>query len=100
MKTEKKITTLNEIIENRVGKPGTPSRDKWEEGFELFKIGVQIEEARRKMGLTQQELADKCGTNKSYISRVENDATDIRLSTLLKIIQQGLGGQLKISLPV
>jgi HTH-type transcriptional regulator / antitoxin HipB len=48
--------------------------------------------------MTQEELAEKCGTNKSYISRIENNASDIRLSTLIKIIQHGLGGQLKLTL--
>jgi transcriptional regulator with XRE-family HTH domain len=59
---------------------------------------VLIEEARKKQGLTQEELALKWGTNKSYISRIENNASDIRLSTLMRIIQVGLGGQLKLSL--
>lgn len=48
--------------------------------------------------MTQEELAEKCGTNKAYISRIENDASDIRLSTLMKIINQGLGGHLKLTL--
>ena len=56
------------------------------------------EEARLKLGMTQEELAVKCGTNKSYISRIENNASDIRLSTLMKIIQTGLGGHLKLTL--
>jgi HTH-type transcriptional regulator / antitoxin HipB len=50
--------------------------------------------------MTQEELAEKCGTNKSYISRIENNASDIRLSTLMKIIQQGLGGHLKLTLQI
>ena len=63
-----------------------------------LRLGVLLEEARLKLGMTQEELAEKCGTNKSYISRIENNASDIRLSTLMKIIQQGLGGQLKLTL--
>jgi HTH-type transcriptional regulator/antitoxin HipB len=47
--------------------------------------------------MTQEELAEKAGTNKSYISRIENDASDIRLSTLMRIINKGLGGKLKFS---
>ena len=57
-----------------------------------------LEEARTKLGMTQQELAEKCGTNKSYISRIENNESDIRLSTLLKIVKQGLSGHLKLTL--
>ena len=54
-----------------------------------------MEEARNLRGMTQEELALKCGTNKSYISRIENDASDIKLSTLIKIIKTGLGGELR-----
>lgn len=56
-----------------------------------------IQEARKQQNLTQEELALKSGTTKSYISRIENDASDIRLSTLMRIIREGLGGQLKLS---
>ncbi|MEN9524789.1 MAG: hypothetical protein RLZZ256_173, partial [Bacteroidota bacterium] len=54
---------------------------------------------RTKRGLTQEELAQRCGTNKSYISRIENDASDIKLSTLIKIVTTGLGGRIKLELP-
>ncbi len=94
----KNITTLDEILDKKYGKTGTPKREKWEQEFESFRLGVLLEEARIKLGMTQAELAEKCGTNKSYISRIENDASDIRLSTLMKIIQQGLGGHLKLTL--
>jgi len=57
-----------------------------------------IQEARKKKGMTQQELADKCGTNKAYISRVENDIKDVRLSTLRKIVEAGLGGELELAI--
>jgi transcriptional regulator with XRE-family HTH domain len=59
----------------------------------------RLEQARTRCGLTQEELAQKCGTNKSYISRIENDASDIKLSTLIKIVPTGLGGHLKLVLP-
>jgi len=95
---KKHITTLDEILDAKYGKKGTKKREQWEQEFESFRLGVLLEEARLKMGLTQEELADKCGTNKSYISRIENNASDIRLSTLMKIIQQGLGGHLKLTL--
>ena len=65
--------------------------------FENFKIGVLIQEARKQQNLTQEEHAQKCGTTKNYISRIENNASDIRLSTLMRIIREGLGGQLKLS---
>ena len=97
-KRNKTITTLDEILNNKYGKRGAPKREQWEQEFEAFRLGVLIEEARTKLGLTQEELAEKCGTNKAYISRIENNASDIRLSTLMRIVQQGLGGHLKLSL--
>lgn len=97
-KINKNITTFDEILDRKYGKPGSEKREKWEQEFEIFRLGVLLEEARIKLGMTQEELAQKCGTNKSYISRIENNASDIRLSTLMRIIQQGLGGQLKLIL--
>ncbi len=102
MKTtkNKNIKTLTELIDQKYGKRGNKKREQWEQGFEAFKLGVLLEEARLKLGMTQEELAKKSGTNKSYISRIENDASDIRLSTLMRIIQDGLGGQLKVSVKI
>ncbi len=96
----KNMTSLDEIINKKYGKRGAPKREKWEQEFESFRLGVLLEEARIKLGMTQEELAEKCGTNKSYISRIENNSSDIRLSTLMKIIQQGLGGHLKLTLQI
>jgi DNA-binding XRE family transcriptional regulator len=95
---ENNITTLDEILDNKYGKQGDIKRDQWEQEFESFQPGVLLEEARLKLGMTQEELAKKCGTNKSYISRIENNASDIRLSTLMKIIQTGFKGHLKLTL--
>jgi len=92
------ITTFDELLDQKYGPLGTEKREKWDLDFQAFQLGVLLEEARLKMGMTQEELAEKCGTNKSYISRIENNASDIRLSTLLKIIQQGFGGHLKLTL--
>jgi ribosome-binding protein aMBF1 (putative translation factor) len=97
---DKTITTFDEILDRKYGKQGAEKREKWEQEFEAFRLGVLIEEARLKLGMTQEELAEKCGTNKSYISRIENNASDIRLSTLMKIIQKGLGGHLKLTLQI
>ena len=98
-KTNKNITTFDEHLDKQYGKRGTKKREKYERGFEAFKLGVMLEEARLKLGMTQEQLAKKCGTNKSYISRIENDASDMRVSTLIKIIHQGFGGQLRLTLP-
>ena len=97
MKKNKNITTFEEILDKKYGKKGSTKRGEWEREFEAFKLGVIIEEARKKLNMTQDELAKKSGTNKSYISRIENDASDIRLSTLMRIIHSGLGGKFKLS---
>lgn len=97
-KKSKNLTSLDELKDELYGKPGTPSREEYERGFQEFKMGIMIQEARKKKGLTQQELADKVGTNKAYISRVENDIKDVRLSTLRKIVETGLGGELELAI--
>lgn len=88
---------MDELKDELYGKRGTPEREEYERGFEEFKLGFMIQEARKKKGMTQQELADRCGTNKSYISRIENDIKDVRLSTLRKIVETGLGGELELA---
>jgi ribosome-binding protein aMBF1 (putative translation factor) len=92
------IITLGEFKDQHYGKPGTTKRDELEEGFQTFKIGALIQEARREKGLTQEELALKIGTTKSYISKIENNLKEVRLSTLKKIIELGLGGHLELSI--
>jgi HTH-type transcriptional regulator / antitoxin HipB len=77
---------------------GNPEREKFEEGFEAFKLGVMIQELRKANGLTQEQLTEKCGTTKTYISRIENNASDIRLSTLMRIVREGFGRQLRLSI--
>lgn len=100
MKTSKNLTSFDDHLNREYGEPGTETRTLFEEEFETFKIGVIIQEARKKQQLTQQELAEKVGTTKNYISRIENNASDIRLSTLMRIIRDGLGGSLKFSLDI
>jgi HTH-type transcriptional regulator / antitoxin HipB len=96
-KSNKKMITLDEILDRKYGKRGTQKRERWEEEFEAFKLGVIMKELRMEKGLTQEELAEKCGTTKTYISRIENNASDIRLSTLMRIVREGLGGNLRLS---
>jgi DNA-binding XRE family transcriptional regulator len=96
MKENNNITMWDDHIDKKYGPKGTESRNKYDEGFETFKIGVLIQEARKNQNLTQKELAQKIGTTKNYISRIENNASDIRLSTLIRIIRDGLGGRLSL----
>jgi len=99
-KESKSITYWDDHLDKKYGKPGTSTREKYEQEFEAFKLGVLIQEARRKQNLTQKQLAEKVGTTKNYISRIENNASDIRLSTLMRIVREGLGGHLKLSVEI
>jgi len=95
---KKRLTTLNEFIEKKVGKKGTKKRDRFETEYEGFRLGVLIQQARHDKGLTQEEVAELSGTNKSYISKLEKDLKDVRFSTLQRIIKEGLGGHLEVSI--
>ena len=92
------LRTLEELKEEHFGKRGTPRREELEKGYQDFKIGFLLQEARLKKGMTQQELADKVGTTKSYISKIENNIKEARLSTLKKIVELGFGGELELSI--
>ncbi len=96
----KNLTSFEDHLDLQYGKQGTESREKYEEEFEAFKLGVMLQELRKEQGLTQEQLAEKCGTTKTYISRIENNVSDIRLSTLMRIISKGLGGHLKLSVDI
>jgi HTH-type transcriptional regulator/antitoxin HipB len=97
---KKNLTSLSDFIDEKVGPKGSKKRDKYDKGFEAFKLGVLIQQARQEKGLTQEQLAELAGTNKSYISKLEKDLKDVRFSTLQRIIKDGLGGQLQISIKV
>jgi len=92
------ILTLEQFKDKHYGQRGAAKRDELEAGYENFKIGALIHEARIEKGLTQEELAEKVGTTKSYISKIENNVKEVRLSTLHKIVELGLGGQLQLSI--
>ena len=99
MKAKKtNLITLDQFKDKHYGKEGSSKRDKLEAGYESFKIGILIQEARLQRGLTQAELAEKVGTTKSYISKIENNIKEVRISTLQKIVELGLGGQLQLSI--
>lgn len=93
----KSLTSFADHLDKQYGKRGTEKREAYEQEFEAFKLGVLIQQMREKQHLTQEQLAQKCGTTKSYISRIENNASDIRLSTLMRIVREGLGGHLQLS---
>lgn len=99
-KTTKELTSFAEHLDKQYGEIVTATREEYEEGFEAFKLGVMLQELRKEQGLTQEQLAEKCGTTKTYISRIENDASDIRLSTLMRIVREDLGGHLKLTVDI
>ena len=86
------LTSLEEFIDKKVGKIGSVQREQFENEYDTFKLGVMIQQAREEKGLTQEQLAQLAGTNKSYISKLERNLKDIRFSTLQRIINEGLGG--------
>jgi len=96
-KTKNKLTSFADHLDSEYGKRGTESREVYEQEFESFKLGAMLQELRKEKGMTQEQLAEKCGTTKTYISRIENNASDIRLSTLMRIIKVGLGGHLNLN---
>ena len=98
MKKKSRLKKLDQFVDEKYGQRGTAKREKFERGYQEFKLGALIYEARVEKGMTQEELAGKCGTNKAYISKVENNIKDVRISTLQKIIEIGLGGKLQLSI--
>ena len=94
----KELKSLDRFIDEKIGKTGTKNREDFENDYDSFKLGVLIKQARENKGLTQEQLAELAGTNKSYISKLERNLKDIRFSTLQRVINEGLGGHLDISI--
>ena len=86
----------DELLDIQYGKIGTKKRDTFEEKAQYFVISEMLKEARRDANLTQEQLAEKVGTKKSYISRLENGSCDIQLSTLYRIFEEGLGRRISL----
>ena len=83
---------------DQYGAVGTQKRDSFEKGYENFKLGAMLQEARLKKGLTQEAIALKLGTTKSYISKIENDVKEIRLSNLQRLVEIGLDAKLEVKI--
>ena len=97
MKTIKDAKTFDGLLDIKYGKLGEPKRDAFELKAKAFVVGEMIKEARKEAHMTQEELALKTGTKKSYISRLENGKIDIQISTLFKIFEKGLGKKLGLT---
>lgn len=89
-----------EIKDEVYGTNGTSRRDELEREFETFKIGLLLKKAREEKHLTQEQLADLVDKKRTYISRVENDGSNMTLKTLFDIVEKGLGGKVKISIQI
>jgi HTH-type transcriptional regulator / antitoxin HipB len=92
-----KLVELDDFIDNQHGARGTAARETFERGYKAFKLGAMLQEMRKGNNMTQEQLAAKCGTTKTYISRIENNASNIRLSTLMRIVWDGFGKHLKLT---
>lgn len=92
----KNAKTFDELLDIKYGKIGTKLRDEFEEKAQYFVISEMLKEGRKQANLTQEELANKVGTKKSYISRLENGKCDIQLSTLYRIFEFGLGKKVNL----
>jgi len=88
------------IKDDVYGKRGTERRDQLERDFESFKVGLLLKKAREDKKLTQSQLAKLIDKKREYISRVENNGSNITLKTLYEIVEKGLGGKVKISIDI
>ena len=95
-----KTKTWTEIKDSVYGEKGTKRRDELDREFESFKIGYLLKKAREEKKLTQQELGNIVNKKRTYISRVENNGSNLTLKTLFDIVEKGLGGKVKISIEV
>ncbi len=94
----KNTTNFEDLLKEKYGEKGTPARDKFDADSLAFRLGVMLKEARKEAKVTQEELAARTGTKKSYISRIERGQSDIQFSTYYKLIETGLGRHLNISI--
>ncbi|NQZ76073.1 MAG: helix-turn-helix transcriptional regulator [Ekhidna sp.] len=97
MKEYKNIKTFEDLIELEHGKIGTETRNKYEEGSQMFIVSEMLKAARKEANMTQEQLAEKSGTKKSYISKIENAKGNIQLSTLIRIFEQGLNRRIGLT---
>lgn len=90
--------TFDELLDIKYGKVGSPTRETYEAKANYFVISEMLKEARKEAKITQEQLAERIGTKKSYISRLENGKVDIQLSTLFKIFETGLGRKIRLTI--
>jgi len=89
--------TINDHLDQKYGKPGSKGRTEFEQKAEAYMVAELIKESRKKAHMTQEQLAKKLNVNRAYISKIERASSDVRISTLRRIIETGLGGKLHIN---
>ena len=97
MKDYKDIKTFDELIEKVHGSIGSDSRNEYEEHAQMFIVSEMLKIARKEANMTQEQLAEKAGTKKSYISKIENAKGNIQLSTLIRIFEKGLNRRIGLT---
>lgn len=93
----KNISDFDQLIEVEPGKIGTENKNKYEENAQMYIISEMLKDARKEANMTQEQLAEKAGTKKSYISKLENAKGNIQLSTLIRIFEQGLNKRIGLT---
>ena len=95
---KKNVTTWTELKDEIYGVRGTVRRDKLDREFKSLKIGLMLRDAREKKQMTQDQLGSIIDKKRSYISRIENDSSNVTLKTLYDIVEKGLGGKIRIQI--
>ena len=94
----KNVKDFEDVLKYKYGSKGTEKRDKYDAESLSFRLGAMLKEARKQAKMTQEELAEKTGTKKSYISRIERGKSDIQVTTYSRLIEMGLGKRLHIQI--
>jgi DNA-binding XRE family transcriptional regulator len=94
------ITTWDELKDQVYGEKGSTRRDKLDREFKSLKVGLMLRDAREQKKLTQDQLGQLIDKKRSFISRIENDSSNMTLKTLYDIVEKGLGGKIKIQIEI
>lgn len=97
MENYKGIKSFDELLDKKYGVIGTTERNEFEERSHMFIISEMLKQARKEEKMTQEQLATRAGTKKSYISKLENAKGNIQLSTLIRIFETGLGRKIGLT---
>lgn len=93
------LTSAEDLLTEKYGEPGTPSRTEFENKAKAWYYGEILRDRRKAIGMTQKELAEKIGRERTYINRIEKGETDMQLSSFLRIASAlGIAVNLSVSL--